>query len=76
MNNILHLFYIDKNRKKRWYMENYNLIIDFSKKQFKTYVNSFYWYTSKNDIETKKKSSILEYENLLEKTWFLRVYDF
>lgn len=72
----LHLYYVDKNWLHRGYMQNYNLIVDFAKKQFKTYENPFYGYTSRNDIETKKKSDILDYEKMLENTWFERVNDF
>ena len=72
----VHLFYVDKNWIHRGYMQNYNLIVDYAKKQFKTYTNPFYWYTWRDDLEVKKKSDIIDYEVLLEKTWFARVDDF
>ena len=72
----LHLYFVDKNWQKRWYMENYNIIINYEGKTFKTYINPYYWYTSKNDIEVRKKSDILDYENQLEGRWFKKVSDF
>ena len=68
----IHLFYVDKSRQKRGYMENYNLIINYETKTFKTYTNPYYWYTGKDDIEVRKKSDILDYEKQLEGRWFTK----
>lgn len=70
MKNIIHLYYVDKTWQKRWYAKNYNLIIDYSKQEYRTYENPFYWYSDKNDIEVNKKSDILEYEKRLNENWF------
>ena len=67
---MIHLYYRDKNRQHRGYAENHNLLVDYSKKQFETYTNPFYWYRGAEHIETSKKSDILEHEKMLKNRWF------
>lgn len=69
---MIHLYYIDKNRQRRGYANNYNLLVDYDKKQFETYTTPFYWYRGAEHIETSKKSDILEYEKMLENRWFIK----
>ena len=58
----LHLFYLDKNWKKRGdCANNYNLIVDMENKTYKVYTNAFYGYYHPEDIEVKKKSDIEDY---------------
>ena len=55
----LHLFWLDKNWKKRGdCANNYNLIVDMENKTYKVYTNAFYGYYHTEDIEVKKKSDI------------------
>ena len=68
---MIHLYYIDKNRQRRGYANNYNLLVDYDKKQFETYTTPFYWYRGAEHIETSKKSDILEYEKMLKNRWFI-----
>ena len=72
MQNTIHLYYRDTNWQKRWYSKNYNLIIDYDKKEYRTYENPFYWYWRENDIQVNKKSDILNLETLLNNNWFTR----
>lgn len=49
---ILHLFWLDKNWKKRGdCANNYNLIVDMENKTYKVYTNAFYGYYHQEDIE-------------------------
>ena len=51
---ILHLFWLDKNWKKRGdCANNYNLIVDMENKTYKVYTNAFYGYYHQEDIEVK-----------------------
>lgn len=68
----IHLYYVDKNRQKRGYARNYNLYVDFEHKTFWTRISPFYWYEKREDVETARKSDIIDYENLLIKNWFIR----
>ena len=72
----IHLYRVDKNRQARGYQRNYNLIIDYAKKTFRTYINPFYWYTGRDDIEVNKKSDILDYEKLLVNNGFIQIESF
>lgn len=74
MQNIIHLYYKDTNWQKRWYAKNYNLIIDYDKKEYQTYENPFYGYWRYEDIEVKKKKSITDYEKRLKKIWFKKTF--
>lgn len=48
----LHLFWLDKNWKKRGdCANNYNLIVDMENKTYKVYTNAFYGYYHPEDIE-------------------------
>ena len=48
----LHLFWLDKNWKKRGdCANNYNLIVDMENKTYKVYTNAFYGYYKPEDIE-------------------------
>lgn len=74
MQNIIHLYYKDTNWQKRWYARNYNLIVDYDKKEYRTYENPFYWYWRYEDIEVKKKKSITDYEKRLKEIWFKKTF--
>ena len=59
----LHLFWLDKNWKKRGdCANNYNLIVYMENKTYKVYTNAFYGYYHQEDIEVKKKSDIEDYK--------------
>lgn len=73
MKNIIHLYWIDKNRRTKGVGMNYNLVIDYDKKAIKTYIDPYYWYWRAEDVEVSKKSDIIKYEMLLEKIWFARI---
>lgn len=73
---LIHLYYRDKNRQHRGYAKNYNLIVDYNKKQYETYTTPFYWYRGAEHIETSKKSDILEYEKMLVNNGFIQVESF
>ena len=68
----LHLYWIDKSRKKKGIANNYNLVINYDKKTFMVFTDPYYWYLQKNDIEIKKKSDIDFYIEYLEKQGFTR----
>ena len=64
----LHLFWLDKNWKKRGdCANNYNLIVDMENKTYKVYTNAFYGYYHPENIEVKKKSDIEDYIEYLKK---------
>ena len=66
----LHLFWLDKNWKKRGdCANNYNLIVDMENKTYKVYTNAFYGYYHPENIEVKKKSDIEDYIEYLKKKW-------
>lgn len=67
----VHLYYVDKNWQKRWYARNYNLMVDYAKKEYETRINPFYWYEWMEDIEVNKKSDILDYEKMLKNNGFI-----
>ena len=67
---IIHLYYKDKNRAKRGYAQNYNLLVNYKDKTFRTFENSYYWYEGREDIEVSKKSDLINYKALLEKQGF------
>lgn len=73
---MIHLYNIDKNWQKRGYMENYNLIVNFYHRTYRTYISPYYWYENRDDIQVAKKSDILEYEKMLEANWFQKVEEF
>lgn len=67
----LHLFWLDKNWKKRGdCVNNYNLIVDMENKSYKVYTNAFYGYYHPEDIEVKKKSDIEDYIEYLKRNGF------
>lgn len=67
----LHLFWLDKNWKKRGdCANNYNLIVDMENKTYKVYTNAFYGYYHPEDIEVKKKSDIEYYIEYLKRNGF------
>ena len=67
----LHLFWLDKNWKKRGdCANNYNLIVDMENKTYKVYTNAFYGYYHPEDIEVKKKSDIEDYIEYLKRNGF------
>lgn len=66
----LHLFWIDKKWKERGYAKNYNLIVDIENRTYKTYINPFYDYIKREDIEVKKKSDITNYIEYLKENGF------
>lgn len=66
----LHLFWLDKNWIQRGYAKNFNLLVDFEHKTFKVYENPFLNYTSRDDIEVKKKSDIDDYIKYLKQNNF------
>lgn len=67
----LHLFWLDKNWKKRGdCANNYNLIVDMENKTYKVYTNAFYGYYQPEDIEVKKKSDIEDYIEYLKRNGF------
>lgn len=68
----LHLYWIDKNRKKKGIADNYNLVINYDKKTFMVFTDPYYWYLQKNDIEIKRKSDIDFYVEYLVKQGFTR----
>ena len=39
---IIHLYYRDKNRGKRGYAKNYNLLVNYKEKTFRTFENPYY----------------------------------
>jgi len=68
----LHLYWIDKSRKKKGIADNYNLVINYDKKTFMVFTDPYYWYLQKNDIEIKRKSDIDFYVEYLVKQGFTR----
>lgn len=66
----LHLFWIDKNWKERGYSNNFNLIVDMENRTYKTFINPFYDYIHREDIEVKKKSDITDYIDYLKENGF------
>ena len=68
---IIHLYYRDKNRGKRGYAKNYNLLVNYKEKTFRTFENPYYWYENKDSIEASKKSDLIDYKDLLQKQWFI-----
>ena len=67
----LHLFWLDKNWKKRGdCANNCNLIVDMENKTYKVYTNAFYGYYYPEDIEVKKKSDIEDYIEYLKRNGF------
>lgn len=67
----LHLFYLNKNWKKRGdCANNYNLIIDTDSKTYKVYTNVFYGYLRPEDVQVKRKADIEDYIQ------YLRANDF
>lgn len=67
----LHLFWLDKNWKKRGdCANNYNLIVDMENKTYKVYTNAFYGYYHPEDIEVRKKSDIEDYIEYLKRNGF------
>jgi hypothetical protein len=67
----LHLFWLDKNWKKRGdCANNYNLIVNMENKTYKVYTNAFYGYYHPEDIEVKKKSDIEDYIEYLKENGF------
>lgn len=69
----LHLFWLDKNWKKKDCADNYNLIADMKNRTYKIYINSFYGYYRTEDIEVKKKSDIIDYIEYLKENGFEEV---
>ena len=70
----LHLFWLDKNWKKRGdCANNYNLIVDMENKTYKVYTNAFYGYYHPEDIEVKKKLDIENYIEYLKRKGFTEV---
>ena len=69
----LHLFWLDKNWKKRGCANNYNLVIDMENKTYKVYTNAFYGYYHPEDIEFKKKSDIEDYIEYLKRNGFMEM---
>lgn len=67
----LHLFYLDKDWKKRGdCAKNYNLIVNMENKTYKVYTNAFYGYYNPVDIEVKKKSDVEDYIEYLKENGF------
>lgn len=72
----LHLFWFDKNWKKRGdCANNYNLIVNMENKTYKVYTNAFYGYYHPEDIEVKKKSDIEDYIEYLKRNRFTEMED-
>lgn len=70
----LHLFWLDKNQKKRGdCANNYNLIVYMENKTYKVYTNAFYEYYHQEDIEVKKKSDIEDYIEYLKRNGFIEM---
>lgn len=69
-----HLFWIDNKWKQNGgCAENYNLIVDMKNKTYKFYINPYYGYYRKEDIEVKRKSDITEYVEYLKDNGFKEV---
>lgn len=55
----LHLYYRDKGWENRGACaNNYNLLVNTERKEYKIYVSPFYGYERSSDIEVKRKSDI------------------
>lgn len=74
MGMMLHLYYIDNSWKKNHTAaKNFNLLVDFERKVYKTYTNPYYGYYNPEDIEVKKKSDIKNYIEYLEMMGFRNI---
>lgn len=62
----LHLYWIDKNWKKRGYANNYNLLVDMKDKTYRIFVSPYYDYKLFTDIEVKRRTDIDEYIEYLK----------
>ena len=67
---MLHLYWIDKNWKKRGYANNYNLVINFKDKTYGAFTNSYCDYIFNRDIEVKRKTDIDEYIEYLKENGY------
>lgn len=68
----LHLYYRDKGWENRGACaNNYNLLVNTERKEYKIYVSPFYGYECSNDIEVKRKSDILNYIEYLKENGFV-----
>lgn len=45
-------------------------MVDYTKKEYETRINPFYWYEWMEHVEVNKKSDILDYEKMLKNNWF------
>lgn len=62
----LHFYWIDKNWQHRGYARNYNVVVDFKRKTYYIYINSYYDYNTPDDIEIKTKNNILRFVEYLK----------
>ena len=68
----LHLYYRDKGWENRGACaNNYNLLVNTERKEYKIYVSPFYGYERSSDIEVKRKSDILNYIEYLKENGFV-----
>lgn len=68
----LHLYYRDKGWENRGARaNNYNLLVNTERKEYKIYVSPFYGYERSSDIEVKRKSDILNYIEYLKENGFV-----
>lgn len=67
INIMLHLYWIDNSWKKNHTAaNNFNLLVDFEHKVYRTYTNPYYGYHNPEDIKVNKKSDIKNYIEYLK----------
>lgn len=72
----LHLYWQDKNWVKRGYALNFNIVVDFDRKMFKVFENSYYGYTNIDSIEVVRKQDLKDYICYLKMKGFEEVDEF